>query len=95
MIVCRPLPTSAKQASLYAVVVFSGLASQRMIASGMLMAGDARRRACDACDFEEAEELLHELSTMPEHPESVPINALVPIEGTPMMEVRDTSIMPH
>ena len=28
--------------------------------------------------------LLHELSTMPEHPESVPINALVPIEGTPM-----------
>jgi len=30
--------------------------------------------------------LLHELSTMPEHPESVPINALVQIDGTPMME---------
>jgi biotin synthase len=30
--------------------------------------------------------LLHELSTMEEHPESVPINALVPIDGTPMME---------
>jgi len=30
--------------------------------------------------------LLYELATMPEHPESVPINALVPIEGTPMME---------
>ena len=30
--------------------------------------------------------LLHELATMEEHPESVPINALVPIEGTPMEE---------
>jgi biotin synthase len=28
--------------------------------------------------------MLHTLSTMPEHPESVPINALVPIEGTPL-----------
>ena len=27
---------------------------------------------------------------MPEHPESVPINALVPIEGTPMMEGGET-----
>jgi biotin synthase len=34
--------------------------------------------------------LLHELSNMPEHPESVPINALVPIEGTPMMEGGET-----
>lgn len=28
--------------------------------------------------------MLHTLSTMPEHPESVPINALVPIAGTPL-----------
>lgn len=28
--------------------------------------------------------LLHTLATLPEHPESVPINALVPIEGTPL-----------
>jgi len=28
--------------------------------------------------------LLHELATMPEHPESVPVNALVPIDGTPL-----------
>eukprot|EP00522_Entomoneis_paludosa_P007982 CAMPEP_0172449556 /NCGR_PEP_ID=MMETSP1065-20121228/8236_1 /TAXON_ID=265537 /ORGANISM="Amphiprora paludosa, Strain CCMP125" /LENGTH=431 /DNA_ID=CAMNT_0013201255 /DNA_START=40 /DNA_END=1335 /DNA_ORIENTATION=+ len=28
--------------------------------------------------------LLHVLSTLPEHPESVPINALVGVEGTPM-----------
>jgi biotin synthase len=28
--------------------------------------------------------MLHTLSTMPEHPESVPINALVPIPGTPL-----------
>ena len=27
--------------------------------------------------------MLHTLSTLPEHPESVPVNALVPIEGTP------------
>jgi len=28
--------------------------------------------------------MLHTLATMPEHPESVPINALVAIEGTPL-----------
>lgn len=28
--------------------------------------------------------MLHVLSTLPEHPESVPINALVPVEGTPL-----------
>ena len=30
--------------------------------------------------------MLHTLSTMPEHPESVPINALVRIEGTPLQD---------
>ena len=30
--------------------------------------------------------MLHTLSTLPEHPESVPINALVPIEGTPLSD---------
>ncbi len=29
-------------------------------------------------------QMLHTLSTLPEHPESVPINALVPIQGTPL-----------
>jgi biotin synthase len=28
--------------------------------------------------------MLHTLATMPEHPESVPVNALVPVEGTPL-----------
>ncbi|MBI2283612.1 MAG: biotin synthase BioB [Bacteroidetes bacterium] len=28
--------------------------------------------------------MLHTLATMPEHPESVPINALVPVAGTPL-----------
>lgn len=28
--------------------------------------------------------MLHTLSNLPEHPESVPVNALVPVEGTPM-----------
>jgi len=29
-------------------------------------------------------ELIHNLATMPEHPESVPINALIAVEGTPL-----------
>jgi biotin synthase len=29
-------------------------------------------------------DLLHTLSNLPEHPESVPINALVPVKGTPL-----------
>ena len=28
--------------------------------------------------------LLHALATLPDHPESLPVNALVPIEGTPL-----------
>lgn len=36
--------------------------------------------------------LLHELSTMPVHPESVPINMLVPIEGTPLADVEKLDI---
>lgn len=36
----------------------------------------------------EAEEdrvgLLHTLATLPEHPESVPINALLAVKGTPL-----------
>jgi biotin synthase len=31
-------------------------------------------------------DLLHTLSTMEEHPESVPVNALVAVEGTPLAE---------
>lgn len=30
--------------------------------------------------------MLHTLSTLPAHPESVPINALVPIQGTPLAD---------
>lgn len=28
--------------------------------------------------------MLHTLATLPEHPESVPVNALVPVDGTPL-----------
>jgi len=31
-------------------------------------------------------DLLHTLATLPRHPESVPVNALVPVEGTPLAE---------
>ncbi|MGG2352409.1 biotin synthase, partial [Salmonella enterica] len=36
--------------------------------------------------------MLHTLATMPEHPESVPINALVPIAGTPLVNNKKVDI---
>lgn len=36
--------------------------------------------------------LLHELATLPIHPESVPINMLVPIEGTPLAHVEKLDV---
>ncbi len=35
--------------------------------------------------------LIHTLATLPEHPESVPINALVPVDGTPLGSLPETS----
>ncbi|XP_078165232.1 radical SAM superfamily protein [Carex rostrata] len=44
----------------------------------------------------EAEEdrvgLLHTLATLPTHPESVPINALVPVKGTPLQDQKPVEI---
>ncbi len=37
--------------------------------------------------------LLHELATLPIHPESVPINMLVPIEGTPLAQVEKLDVI--
>jgi biotin synthase len=36
--------------------------------------------------------MLHILSTLAEHPESVPVNALVPVEGTPLEEQPKVSV---
>ncbi|GIV33315.1 MAG: biotin synthase [Chitinophagales bacterium] len=36
--------------------------------------------------------LLHTLATLPAHPESVPINALVPVKGTPMENAKRVSV---
>lgn len=36
--------------------------------------------------------MLHLLSTLPQHPESVPINALVPVKGTPMESSERVSV---
>lgn len=36
--------------------------------------------------------MLHTLATLPEHPESVPVNALVPVEGTPLEDQERVSI---
>ena len=44
---------------------------------GIVGMGEARRDRAG---------LLHALGTLPDHPQSLPINALVPIEGTPLGE---------
>jgi biotin synthase len=36
--------------------------------------------------------MLHVLSNLPEHPESVPVNALVPVEGTPLADQPRVSV---
>lgn len=36
--------------------------------------------------------MLHVLATLPVHPESVPVNALVPVEGTPLAEQPRVSV---
>ena len=36
--------------------------------------------------------MLHTLATLPEHPESVPVNALVPVEGTPLADQPRVSV---
>lgn len=36
--------------------------------------------------------LLHTLATLPQHPESVPVNALVPVKGTPLEEMKRASV---
>lgn len=35
--------------------------------------------------------MIHTLANLPQHPESVPVNALVPVEGTPLEEQRRVS----
>lgn len=37
-------------------------------------------------------DLIHTLSTLPEHPESVPVNALVAVKGTPLEEQKPVEI---
>ena len=37
-------------------------------------------------------DMLHTLATLPEHPESVTVNALVPVAGTPMEDQEPVSV---
>jgi len=41
---------------------------------------------------EDRVKMLHTLSTMEQHPDSVPINALVPVEGTPLQDKQRVGI---
>lgn len=36
--------------------------------------------------------LIHTLATLPEHPESVPVNALIPVKGTPMENMKRVTV---
>jgi biotin synthase len=36
--------------------------------------------------------MIHTLATLPQHPESVPVNALVAVEGTPLEEMKRVSV---
>lgn len=36
--------------------------------------------------------MIHTLSTLPQHPESVPVNALVAVEGTPLEDMKRVSV---
>ncbi len=51
---------------------------------GILGMGESRRDRCA---------LLQTLANMPEHPQSVPINVLVSIEGTPLADRADTDAL--
>jgi biotin synthase len=50
-------------------------AGMSVCCGGIVGMGEARRDRAG---------LLHALATLPEHPDSLPVNALVPIEGTPL-----------
>ncbi|KUG07220.1 biotin synthase BioB [Solirubrum puertoriconensis] len=41
---------------------------------------------------EDRVKMLHTLATLPAHPESVPVNALVPVQGTPLAEQPRVSV---
>ena len=42
--------------------------------------------------FSTQTQLLHTLSTLPEHPESVPVNALLAVKGTPLEQQKPVEI---
>lgn len=55
-------------------------AGMKVCCGGILGMGETR---------EDRVGLLHELATLPEHPQSVPINKLIPIPGTPLADAED------
>ncbi|THU48668.1 hypothetical protein C4D60_Mb06t01410 [Musa balbisiana] len=63
---------------------------------GLLALIAARRAMGGIIGLGEAEEdrvgLLHTLATLPTHPESVPINALVAVKGTPLQDQKPVEI---
>lgn len=59
-------------------LAFVRQAGMNVCCGGILGLGESR---------EDRVSLLQQLANLPEHPESVPINQLVPIEGTPMSDV--------
>jgi biotin synthase len=52
-------------------------AGMKTCCGGIVGMGESRRDRAS---------LLHALATLPEHPDSLPVNALVPVSGTPLGE---------
>jgi biotin synthase-like enzyme len=55
----------------------NSLSSWELFTGGIIGLGEAE---------EDRVGLLHTLSTLPTHPESVPINALIAVKGTPLQD---------
>jgi len=62
---------------------YNGLTSWKLFTGGIIGLGEAE---------EDRVGLLHTLSTLPTHPESVPINALVAVKGTPLENQKVNSL---
>lgn len=74
---------------------YGDIISTRTYSDRLQTLGNVRKAGISVCSggiiglgetFEDRIAMLHTLATLPQHPESVPINALVRIKGTPLQD---------
>lgn len=80
---------------------YDNIISTRTFDDRIKTIGNVRKAGISVCSggiigMGEAEsariEMIHTLSNLPEHPESVPVNALVAVEGTPLENMKRVSV---